>query len=88
MRKRCESEYETIWSELSEKDKDVLYALALSKTLSGKVEDIRKHLNMTSNSFTTYRSRLLKKGIVHSPEYGRLAFSLPRFKEFAIQQRE
>ena len=78
--------YEKIWSELSEKDKDVLYAL--SNTSSGKVEDIRKYLNMTSNSFTTYRSRLLKKGIVHSPEYGRLAFSLPRFKEFAIRQRE
>ena len=32
-----------------------------------------------------YRKRLLKKGVVRTPEYGHLAFSLPRFREFVLR---
>lgn len=76
--------YEKIWSELSQKDKQVLQAMCTVK--STKVEDIRKVMGMNSNNFTVYRSRLLKKGIIYVPEYGKLAFSLPRFGEFVIRQ--
>ena len=55
---------------------------------STKVETIRSRLKMPSNSFSTYRKRLTKKGIVRSPEYGWLSFTLPRFKEFILRQEE
>ncbi len=76
--------YEKIWSELSQKDKLVLLAMCNAK--SSKVEDIRHKMDMNSNNFTVYRARLLKKGIVYVPEYGQLAFSLPRFAEFILRQ--
>ena len=75
--------YEKIWSELSAKDKAVLSAMCEENP--AKVENIRKRLNISSNAFTVYRSRLLKKGIVYSPNYGQLAFSLPRFREFVMR---
>ena len=53
---------------------------------SSKVEDIRNAISMNSNNFTVYRARLLKKGILYVPEYGKLAFSLPRFEEFVLRQ--
>lgn len=72
--------YEKIWSEISAKDKIVLYAMCESK--DGKVENIRKKADMDSNTFTVYRNRLIKKGLLTNSEYGHLDFSLPRFKEF------
>ena len=75
--------YEKIWSELSEKDKSVLRAM--SGEQSSRVENIREKLNMTSNNFTVYRNRLLKKGLVVVPGYGQLSFALPRLREFAAR---
>lgn len=77
--------YEKIWSELSQKDKDILYAMTHSNSL--KVEDIRKEIDMKSNDFTVYRKRLMKKGVLRSPSYGYLEFSLPRFKEYVARSR-
>ncbi|MBE6007130.1 MAG: hypothetical protein E7238_08285 [Sarcina sp.] len=53
---------------------------------STKVETIRNRLKMSSNSFSTYRKRLTKKGIIQSPDYGWLSFTLPRFREFILRQ--
>ena len=75
--------YDKIWSELSSKDKAVLYAMC--ETPRSKVSEIRNKLQMSSNGFTVYRNRLLRKGVVYSPEYGYLAFPLPRFREFVAR---
>ena len=74
--------YEKIWSELSKGDKELLVAMA--KTNDTKVEAIRKTIKKASNSFSVYRNRLKKKGLIISPEYGHLEFALPRFKEFVL----
>ncbi len=76
--------YEKIWSGLSPKDQAVL--TAMSSASSGKVETIRNLVGMPSNSFTTYRSRLMRKGLIISPSYGTLSFALPRFREFVRRQ--
>lgn len=72
--------YDKIWSELSAMDKKVLYAMAKSNNF--KVNTIRQMVNMESGTFSVYRQRLLKKGILSVPEYGCLDFVLPRFKEY------
>lgn len=76
--------YEKIWSELSAKDKEAASALAASG--DGKVSSVREMMDVPSNVFTVYRTRLLKKGIVSSPTYGYLEFTLPRFREFIQRQ--
>lgn len=72
--------YDKIWSESSEHDQEVMKAI--SKTESAKVEDIRKTISMESNAFSVYRDRLMKRGLIASPAYGHIGFTLPRFGEY------
>jgi len=72
--------YDKIWSELSAKDHMILYGIALSDT--GNVGEIREQIGMDSNTFSTYRSRLIKKGLVESRERGSLTLTLPAFDEY------
>lgn len=76
--------YEKLWSELSEKDKEV--ARGIAETATGSSADVREYLDMTSNSLAQYRRRLIKKGIVSGEEHGRMIFSLPLFEEFVKDQ--
>ncbi|MBQ9016158.1 MAG: ATP-binding protein [Firmicutes bacterium] len=73
--------YEKIWSELSARDQDVMDRMA---GFSGEitVKDLRDQLQMTSQTFSVYRDRLSKKGLVNTDHYGYLSFSLPRFEFF------
>ena len=73
--------YRKIWSELSAKDKNVV--CAMSKVKTGEIIEIRKILKYTSNQFNPYRDRLLKSGIITSPQKGAVEFALPWFGEFA-----
>ena len=72
--------YDKIWSESSEHDHDVMKAISMTE--SSKVEDIRKTISMESNTFSVYRDRLMKKGLITSPAYGHTEFTLPRFREY------
>lgn len=76
--------YEKLWSELSLKDKEILSCMAGHGII--KVETIREALNASSNTFTVYRSRLIRKGILYAPDHGYLDFALPRFREFLLRQ--
>lgn len=71
--------YNKIWSELSEKDRCVVIAIAKSDNTT---ESVRKMADMKKNEFSVYRDRLIKKGIVNGKERGKISFVLPRFKEF------
>ncbi len=78
--------YDKIWDELSGVDKKVLIAMKGLIRSSGnrsiKVEEIRTVLEMTSNTFNTYRHRLIESGIVDGKAYGMLSFRLPRFENY------
>ena len=76
--------YEKIWSEVSNADKAVLTAMAQAGRT--RVQEIRETIKFTSNEFTVYRSRLIRKGILYSPSYGYIDFALPRFREFVQRQ--
>lgn len=76
--------YDKIWSELSAKDKEVLFSVAVSA--EGKNQDIRKQLDMSSNLFTVYRGRLQKKGLIDTEEYGYIKLVLPRFREYILKR--
>ncbi len=78
-----EYSYEKIWSELSSKDKEILYALANTK--DNKISEVMEILKMDSNHFNPYRKRLLNKGVVFSKERGKLTFVLPLFKEYILE---
>lgn len=77
--------YDKIWSESSEHDQEVMKAI--SKTESSKVEDIRNSISMESNTFSVYRERLMKRGLIASPTYGHIEFTLPRFREYVERKK-
>lgn len=76
--------YEKIWSELSEKDREVAKAIALSP--DGRILGIRQRLEMSTNEFNPYRKRLIQKGLVNGNTRGYVRFTLPLFDEFAAEQ--
>lgn len=85
-----ELSYEKIWEELSFQDKNVVSEMCRIIERTGnnavKIDDIRNGLNKTSNTFNTYRKRLIEKGIVVSSQYGYLEFTLPGFGRFVKLQ--
>lgn len=78
--------YDKIWSELSNKDKKVIYAMA--KTTGGKIFDIRQYLEMETNEFNPYRKRLIDKGLITGDKRGYIAFQLPYFEDYVLETYE
>lgn len=74
--------YNKIWSELSLKEKEILYGIA--KSDSNNVYNILNNIKVDANYFNQYRRRLIDKGILISIARGTLNFALPLFKEFTI----
>lgn len=72
--------YKKIWESLSENDRRIVLAITEEET---KVKDICDKLSMTSASFSRYRERLLKKGLITSSQYGYISLMLPRFVQVA-----
>lgn len=75
-----EFSYFKIFNELSDNEKLILKSIKNSE--DEKVELILKRTNMPKTSFSKYRDKLIKRGIITSNSYGKISFSLPRFKEF------
>lgn len=44
--------------------------------------DIADQLDMKTTSLGPVRAQLMKKGMVYSPAYGEMAFTVPLFDEF------
>jgi len=82
----AELAYDKICEELSSKDIAVLKAVSRlmreNDTDSVKVEDVRREVNMTSETFATYRKRLIDSGIIDGKQYGFLRYRLPRFEKY------
>lgn len=76
--------YDKMYSELSTNDKKLLKSFKNDGINS--VEEMLRDSKMKKNVFSVYRDRLIKRGIIESPEYGKLCLKLPRFYEFINNQ--
>lgn len=72
--------YDKTWSELSENDKKVL--LAFESDEYNRVSDLINKTKMNKKTFSVYRDRLIKRGIIRNVEYGKLSINFPRFSAF------
>ena len=77
--------YSIIWKSLSNKEKDILIAIA--KT-NGKIKDILIEANMSNSALQVYKKRLLNNGLIDTNTRGIIIFNLPRFKDFVLFQNE
>ena len=78
--------YEKIYFDLPEKERKIV--IALSNSDDGSVSDIMNQLNINKENFSPYRDQLIKKGLIIKNGWGKLAFALPRFKEYVLLQLE
>jgi len=74
-----ERAYSKIWSELTNREKEIVSSIANNKTSN---KELLEALNMKSNSLSSYKISLSKKGIIDVSQRGVVSFMLPRFKEF------
>lgn len=74
--------YNIIWSELSAKDRKLMYAAANSR--EGKISDIREELGMKPNEFSPYRDRMIRRGLLNGDERGYVKFTLPFFEDYIL----
>lgn len=78
--------YEKIYFDLPENEKKIVNALADLE--SGKIASVLMKLNLSRESISQYRDKLLKKGVITKSGWGEVSFALPRFKEFILANRE
>ena len=76
--------YAKIWSNLSNRDKDLCYAISKSANIS----DILICAKLNNSSLQVYKKRLEKQGIINTETRGKITFVLPRFKEFVDFQKK
>ena len=72
--------YEKIWSELSAGDKKFIEGIVMSS--EGKASEIIRFLKTDNSSYSVYRSRLIKSGIITASDYGKVKITLPFFEDF------
>ena len=72
--------YDKIWTELSKKDKLVL--LAFKNDEKTTVDYLIKTTKMDKKTFSVYRDRLIKRGLLAAPSYGVVILKLPRLFEY------
>ena len=73
------------YRELSEKDVAFLAAM-LEDVEYSRISDISTRMNVSPKYAGIYRKRLIEQGIISSWGYGKVAFSLPMFREY-VQNR-
>lgn len=76
----AEQVYEKIYTSLSKNEKTIINSIDSNSPI--KVAELVKKTNMSNKTIGVYRDRMIKIGILKSPSYGYLEFTLPRFYEF------
>jgi hypothetical protein len=71
---------------LTPTEKNFLRAIAEPGSSSKRTGEIALALNIKPNTLSPIRSSLIKKGMIYSPAYGDIAFTVPLFDEFIIRE--
>ena len=76
--------YKKIWQGLSDADRRVILAVSRDEV---PVKEICELLSMKPGTFSRYRDKLIKRGIMVSAKYGYVSLALPRFYEIMQSYR-
>jgi len=79
--------HKLIFTDLSNCDKDFIFAMAEDDTAS-VTGNIIKRLNKEKNHVSLYRERLISAGVIKSSGYGTVCFVYPYMKEFLMQKKQ
>ena len=82
LRRLDESFFRVRFDRLTPSEKRYLRALAYFGNGSHRSGDIAEKLQVKSQSVAPTRASLIKKGMIHSPSYGDIEFTVPLFDDF------
>lgn len=71
---------------LTPSEKEFLLAMAEVRKDSVKIGEIAAQLGAMPNALGPRRGSLIKKGMIYSPAYGELAFSVPLFGDYLLRR--
>jgi hypothetical protein len=77
-----ENFFKVRFDRLTPREKIFLRAIAESGKESSKTSNVAELLNVKVTSLGPLRASLIKKGMIYSPEFGEVAFTVPLFGEF------
>jgi hypothetical protein len=82
IKKLDESFFRVRFDRITNREKEFLRAMAALGSGPYQVKHIASELSSTTANVTTHRTNLIQKGMIYSPRYGYLDFSVPVFDEF------
>ena len=77
--------YEIIWSELTEKEKEILSLIADGICTN---KDLQDHLNVNKGCLSIYKKKLSQEGLLNTSIRGKSELALPRFGQFIQMKKE
>ncbi len=83
--KLSEWSYEIIWSELTEKEREILSFIAEGICTNKELQD---RLNVNKGYLSTYKQKLTKEGLLNTTVRGKSELALPRFGQFIQTKKE
>lgn len=75
--------YDKIWSVLPKNEKELLMCFDKDEM---STEELLNKIPYDNKSYSVYRERLIKRGLLVSSGHGKISFTLPRFLEFVLKQ--
>jgi len=75
--------YHFLWTDLSQKEVLILRLIAHGHTVSSAIQEL---MAVNKGYFSVYRKRLIDCGLIKEAGRGKVAFALPRFKEFVLRR--
>lgn len=84
-RRLDESFFRVRFDRLTAKEKEVIHAMANLGPGPHRTGEVADKLETTPSGLSTVRANLIKKGMIYSPAYGDLAFTVPLFDEFLLR---
>ena len=82
IRRLDENFFRVRFDRLTPSERDFLRAMADLNQGPKRTSDIAKKMGMEINQIGPVRAKLIKKGMIYSPAYGEIDFSVPLFGEF------
>lgn len=82
--------YRTRWDRTTEAEQSYLLALAVAigDSLEARTSSLADQLGKNSNALSVVRNSLIEKGLIYSPAYGKVAFTVPGMREFVLRHTQ
>ncbi|WP_299137697.1 hypothetical protein [uncultured Corynebacterium sp.] len=80
--------FQARWDRATPAERDYLSAMAALGDGSAETKEIGERLGKDNKALGPVRSMLINKGLIYSPEHGKVRYTVPNLKEFIIRRSE